>query len=274
MRSLIVALIALVLFSCKNTNTTSDIVKEWKDTVVSIKSDKKMVLVDSGSYKTFFGKDSGNLVKIKSFYLDETPVTNAEYLVFLKANPQWARSKVIRLLADTAYLHNWEGDFQIPKNTSPDAPVTNVSWFAAKAYAKSVGKRLPTIDEWEFAGAADAVSKNATNKPEFTDYIVKSLLKKNTYLNPVKLDTPNYYGLYNMYGMVWEWTEDFSSILMTGDSRNENAANTSLFCAGSAATTTELKNYAAFARFTMRGSLNANFCVNNLGFRCAKNINN
>src|SRR5690606_38936160 len=128
--------------------------------------------IEGGTYEAFIGKDSGRVVQVKSFYLDETPVTNAEYLQFVKANPQWTKSKVLRLYADDSYLKNWKSDFEIPENLSPDAPITNISWYAAEAYAKSVGKRLPTIDEWEYVGLADKNSKNASQKPEFTDFIL------------------------------------------------------------------------------------------------------
>ena len=92
------------------------------------------------------------------------------------------------------------------------------------------------------------------------------------YLKPVKQGKPNYYGLYDLYGVIWEWTEDFNSVMMTGDSRADKAENNNLFCAGASVTTKDLKNYASFARFAFRGSLDANFGIANLGFRCAKDI--
>ncbi len=239
-----------------------------------ISTPKKMVEIDGGTYMAFIGKDSGRIVEVKSFYVDETPVTVSEYLKFLKANPQWTKSKIPHLFADSSYLHNWKGDFEPPAEADPNAPVTNISWFAAQAYAKSVGKRLPTVDEWEFVALSDETSKNASAKPEFTSHILKSYQKKKQYLNPVRLETPNYYGVYNLYGMIWEWTEDFNSVMMSGESRNDKTTNESLFCSGAAVTTDDLKNYAAFIRFAMRGSLKANYTVNNLGFRCAKNVEN
>lgn len=240
----------------------------------SISTEKKMVEIDGGTYTAFIGKDSGRIVEVKSFYMDETPVTVTEYLKFLKANPQWTKSKISSLFADSSYLHNWKGDFEPPTESDPNAPVTNISWFAAQAYAKSVGKRLPTVDEWEFVGLADEFSKNASAKPEFTSHILKSYQKKKQYLKPVGQENPNYYGVYNLYGMVWEWTEDFNSVMMSGESRNDQTSNESLFCSGAAVTTDDLKNYAAFIRFAMRGSLKANYTVNNLGFRCVKNLEN
>lgn len=235
-----------------------------------ISSSKKMMKIDSGSYRAFIGKDSGRIVKVPTFYLDESPITNAEYLQFLKANPQWAKSKVKRLYADSTYLQHWKSDFEIPENLSPNAPVTNVSWFAAREYAKSVGKRLPTIDEWEFVALADRKTKNASKKPEFTDFILKSYQKKDKAKQVVAQDSANYYGVHNMYGMVWEWTFDFNSVMMSGESRKDNATNDNLFCAGAAVTSSDLRNYAAFVRYALRGSLKADYCLNNLGFRCAK----
>lgn len=235
---------------------------------------KKMVKIQGGTYETFIGKDTGRMIKVESFYMDDSPVTNSEYLIFLKKNPQWARSKVLRLYADSTYLKHWKNDYEIPENLDPEAPVTNVSWFAAEAYAQSVGKRLPTIDEWEYVGLADQNSRNASKNPQFTDYVLKSYQKKDKTRQLVKHEKPNYYGIYNMYGMVWEWTYDFNSVMMSGESRKDNTTNENLFCAGAAVTSSDLRNYAAFVRYALRGSLKANYCLNNLGFRCAKDYKN
>jgi formylglycine-generating enzyme required for sulfatase activity len=52
------------------------------------------------------------------------------------------------------------------------APVTNVSWFAAKAYASWKGKRLPTVAEWEYAAAASVDKPDGASDPEFLALIV------------------------------------------------------------------------------------------------------
>ena len=261
------------LVSCSESTDSHENTYYGQNQLEYISSSKKMVKIDSGSYRAFIGRDSNNIIKVKSFYLDDSPVTNAEYLIFLKSNPQWTRSKVLRLYADSAYLKYWKSDYQIPDRISPDAPITNVSWFAAEAYAQSVGKRLPTIEEWEFVGLADRTSKNASQKPGFIDFILKAYQKKDKNKQLIKQEEPNFYGVYNMYGMVWEWTYDFNSVMMSGESRKDNTTNESLFCAGGAITASDLRNYAAFVRYALRGSLNANNCLNNLGFRCAKDIN-
>lgn len=272
--SLLAIISISVLASCYNRASVA--VKEAPEVspqkLTAVKSDKNMITIEGGTYMGFLGKDSGRIVKVESFKIDDSPVTNAEFLEFLRKNPQWTRSKVTSLYADDAYLHNWEGDYEIPKDAKPESPVTNVSWFAAQAYAKSVGKRLPTIDEWEYVALADKVSKNASDKPEFTQFILNSYQKKGMYKEAIKQQQPNFYGVYDLYGMVWEWTEDFSSVMISGESRNDSSENESLFCSGAAVTTSDLKNYAAFMRYAMRGSLKADYSVNNLGFRCAKDL--
>lgn len=262
----------LVIFSCgKKTKESRAFVQ--KDSLTFISTSKKMAKIEGGTYKAFFGQDSGNVVKVKSFYIDDSPVTNREYLQFLKANPQWSKKQILKLYADSSYLKNWTDDMQPPKGISLDAPVTNVSWYAAKAYAKSVGKRLPTVDEWEFVGIADEVSKNASEDPKFTESILQSYKSGEKFKIPIKLGQPNYYGVYDLYGLVWEWTEDFNSVMMSGESRKDNSKNESLFCAGASVTSNDLRNYAAFIRFAMRGSVKANYCISNMGFRCAKDAN-
>ena len=263
--------LVFLLFSCQK-RSESPQQKQEQPKLTFISSHKKMQKIDGGSYRAFVGKESDSLTQVKSFFLDETAVTNREFVEFLKANPQWTKSKVLKLYADSTYLKQWKSDFEIPGDVSPDAPVTNVSWFAAKAYAESVGKRLPTVDEWEYAARANENLIDATEDPEFTRHILNLYQEKGKYKQAVKQHQPNAWGIYDMYGIIWEWTEDFNSVMMTGESRKDNAANETLFCAGASVTSSDLRNYAGFIRFAMRGSMNANFTVNNLGFRCAKDV--
>lgn len=237
----------------------------------SINPDVKMVLIKSGKYQPFYGTDS-SLVEVEDFLLDEKPVTNKEFLDFVMKNPKWRRSNVKAVFADYSYLQDWQNDETLPKNADPNAAVTFISWFAAKAYAKSAGKRLPTLDEWEYVAMSDETSQNARNKPTYSSHLINLYNEKDRQKNPVKISKPNYWGIYNMFDLVWEWTDDFNSIMTTSDSRTAEFDDKGLFCAAAATSTTDVLNYASFMRYAFRSSLKANYTVGNLGFRCAKDL--
>lgn len=271
MRYFVYILGFMLFFSCSKKQITAENTT-LKPHLTFISCQKNMLKIEGGSYRPFVGKESDSLTFVNSFLMDETAVTNAEFLEFLKKNPQWTKSQVLKLFADSTYLHSWKSDYEFPADVSPQAPVTNVSWYAAKAYAQSVGKRLPTIDEWEYAARASEKLKDATENPEFTTKILKLYQQKYGYKKPVKQHEANAWGIYDLYGTIWEWTEDFNSVMMTGESRKDNTVNETLFCAGASVTSSDLRNYAAFIRFAMRGSMKANYTVNNLGFRCVKDL--
>ncbi len=274
MRNVYLFIIALfLLFACnKNESKLSKETidnQSLPDSLAAIKTDVKMVYIPGGEYKPFYGSEKVN-VEVAPFLIDERAVTNREFLEFVTANPQWRKSKIKRIYSDTSYLRDWPSDLELPKGANPDAPICFVSWFAAKAFAESVGKRMPTLDEWEFVAMADNEVPNAREKKSYSDDIVDLYLQKDRQFNAVKLSAPNYYGVYNMFDLIWEWTDDFNSVMTTGDSRKGDFNDKSLFCAGGATAATDVLNYAAFMRFALRTSIKANFTIANLGFRCAK----
>jgi formylglycine-generating enzyme required for sulfatase activity len=71
---------------------------------------KDMVTIGAGSYVPLYGTTDKKPVFIKSFLLDVYPVTNQEYLEFLKKNQNYRKSKIKRLFANTTYLSEWTGD--------------------------------------------------------------------------------------------------------------------------------------------------------------------
>jgi formylglycine-generating enzyme required for sulfatase activity len=76
-----------------------------------------------------------------------------------------------------------------------------------------------------------------------------------------------------MHGLVWEWTSDFNSVLISGESRQDVDVERNLFCGSASINATNLMDYAAFMRFAFRGSVKANYSIRTLGFRCSKDIN-
>lgn len=228
----------------------------------------KMVSIQEGSFVPLYGDLSKKPVTVKSFFIDVYPVTNTQYLSFIKEHPEFSKSKIKGLFADKSYLSYWKNDSDFG-NTNPKAPVTSISWFAAKKYCECQGKRLPTMDEWEYVAMADEKRIDARTKAEFNKYILSWYEKSKTYENPIGQTFKNYWGVYDIHGLVWEWTADFNSILLSGESRKDKSADKNLFCGAASVNATDLMNYAAFMRYAFRGSLKAQYSTRNLGFRCA-----
>ncbi len=155
----------------------------------------------------------------------------------------------------------------------PNSPGTEISWFAAKAYCEYYGKRLPTVAEWELVGSASARKADGYDDSNYVDQILEWYsLPSPEILPPVGRKEKNFWGVYDMHSLVWEWTSDFFNALVTGESRGDSGLERNLFCGSGAVSATDFKNYPAFMRFAFRSSLKANYTTNNLGFRCAKDF--
>src|SRR5688572_28499491 len=99
-----------------------------------------MSYIPAGDYAALLRmKDEPERTSVAAYWLDIRPVTNAEFLEFVRAHPQWRRSRVSPLFADRSYLVDWAGDLELGPAARADAPVVRVSWFAARAYAKAAG---------------------------------------------------------------------------------------------------------------------------------------
>ncbi|WP_264536918.1 formylglycine-generating enzyme family protein [Flavobacterium sp. N1736] len=230
--------------------------------------ESKMVPIKEGSFVPLYGTASKNPVIVKSFFIDVYPVTNNEYLSFIQKNTNFTKSRIKGIFGDKSYLQYWKSDFDFG-NVNPKSPVTNISWFAAKKYCECIGKRLPTMNEWEYVAMADERKTDARTKSEFNTYILSWYEKSKTYENSIGKTFKNYWGVYDMHGLVWEWTADFNSIFLSGESRKDKSEDKNLFCGGASVNATDLMDYAAFMRYAFRGSLKAQYSTRNLGFRCA-----
>lgn len=230
-----------------------------------------MVSIKGGVYTPMYRVGNQKEVKVQPFLIDPYLVTNKDYLEFVRANPKWRRSKAKRLFAESDYLKNWKGDLEFDPDLA-DRPVVYVSWFAAKAYAKWKGKRLPTQDEWEFVARADEHQVDATHDVAFRNRIL-DWYGQPTPERPGRVGTmgKNLYGVHDLHGLVWEWVGDFNSVLITGESRQDNGIDRGLYCAAGSVGTADPSDYAAYMRYAFRSSLRANYTVKNLGFRCARN---
>jgi formylglycine-generating enzyme required for sulfatase activity len=228
-----------------------------------------MANITGGEFEPLYGKKNQK-IKIAPFSIDIYPVSNGNFLEFVKKNKRWRKSHIKKIFADNNYLFHWNNDTTLGNKMDINSPITNISWYASKAYCECQGKRLATIDEWEFVGMANQTLPDARKLKSFNQFILDWYEKPKTNKNRIGSTFKNYYGVYDVHGLVWEWTSDFNSILVSGESRNDAGSDKDLFCGGASLNATDLMNYAAFMRYAFRGSLKANYSIQNLGFRCAK----
>jgi formylglycine-generating enzyme required for sulfatase activity len=160
-----------------------------------------MVRVPAGE---FLYSDKKRKISLPEFWIDKTPVTNAQYAQFVSAT-------------DHEPPKHWRsGAYPEEKATHP---VVNVSWRDAVAYAEWVGKRLPTEEEWEKAARGtdgreypwgDEFDKDKCNTSESGIGSTTPVGQYSPELHPELVeggDSP--YGCADMAGNVWEWCEDW-----------------------------------------------------------------
>jgi formylglycine-generating enzyme len=219
-----------------------------------------------------------NRVTVASFYIDKYEVTNADYKKFIRANPLWSKSNIADSLHDGNYLKLWNGN-KYPKGQD-DYPVVYISWYAAGAYAKWVGKRLPLQAELEYA-EKKAGGKSALflwgnadpnkSKANYNDSAIGGAAKVGSY-------PADSLGLYDMAGNVSEfcadkWRQDIYARMARykkGDRpfavTPADAQNKVVIRGGS------WKDAPVNLITTYRESLSARGCSALVGFRCAASI--
>jgi formylglycine-generating enzyme required for sulfatase activity len=163
------------------------------------------------------GEKPPHKVNLSAYRLCDHLVTNKEYALFLAANPQWTKDRVDPDLRDEHYLDEWDAN-GYPEGKD-DNPVSFVSFFAARAFAAWIGKRLPTEAEWECAARGGLVGKKYPNGDIMNDKLA-NLAKQYRGTTPVRQFEPNGYGLYDMAGNLFEWTADWYGPYASGEERD------------------------------------------------------
>jgi formylglycine-generating enzyme required for sulfatase activity len=128
-------------------------------------------------------------VTVRSFAILETEVTEAQYAALMDG-------------ADPSC--DWGG------GGGDDSPVECVDWHAARTFCQRAGGRLCSEAEWEYAArggttTAYACGDRASCLNGYAWYAADSKGHKRDVKTWV---SPNGYGLYDLYGNVWEWVED------------------------------------------------------------------
>ena len=145
-------------------------------------------------------------VTLDDFYIDKYPVTNGQFKRFTDANPEWQPDHIPRELHNGNYLKHWKEPVAL--TIKANHPVVNVSWYAAVAYCRWAGKRLPTEAEWEHAarGGLNALFPWGNQPVDSTRANFSGSGLGTT--SPVGKYPANGYGLFDMAGNVWQFLAD------------------------------------------------------------------
>lgn len=231
-----------------------------------------MHTVGAGRYRAFLAGSGDPDLDVRAFQIEEHAVTNAQFLAFVAAHPAWRRGSTPRLLADEHYLANWSGPLALGEARA-EAPVTQVSWHAARAYCRWRERRLPTEAEWEWVARASESSEDASADPAFTARILRWYAQPRALLPDAGAGEPNVWGVRDLHGVVWEWVEDFGAAMVASDDRErEGGRNVDRVCGAGSIGAGDPTDYATFMRFAFRSSLRANYTTSRLGFRCAADL--
>lgn len=199
-----------------------------------IQGTKTVILVPEGKFT--MGDDNSNFpdekpehsVTVKSFYMDETPITYEDFIKYLDDGGTKSRY--------------WEYDTY----NKPENPVSGINWYHAVDYCNwrsekegfqpayklsekldvwgyplweldnsTDGYRLPTEAEFEYAARGGLKDKKFPWGDEFDPSLANYDNEKGLMIGEwwrlaqVKDTKPNDYGLYGMSGNVWQWTNDW-----------------------------------------------------------------
>ncbi len=169
-------------------------------------------------------------IELDSFYISATEITNTQFQEFVTATQFKTDAerkhnamvfepglKEFKWLEDkTAYWRYPNGVSRGSIKNKMNHPVTCISYNDALAYCQWAGVRLPTLNEWEVASRATATTDFAwgNQKDSLLQYANvwhgKDHLKADKtdgylYTSPVASFKPNNWGLYDMYGNVFEF---------------------------------------------------------------------
>ncbi len=189
--------------------------------------------VDLGSDLGFASESPISHHAVNGFFMDEHPVTVAQFRAFVVATGYKTESEIFGDAGvflfrpgkwDLVKGANWQHPFGPTRPAAPDDhPVTQVSWNDAQAYAAWAGKRLPREMEWEHAARNGNNSRSRypwgedirEGKSYLANFWQGNFPHHDTGQDGFKGTSPVGYfgktslGLTDMAGNVWEWCEDW-----------------------------------------------------------------
>ncbi len=195
------------------------------------------------------------VILTEGFYMQSTEVTQAQWEAVMGSNPSYF------------------------KECGPDCPVESVSWEGAQAFIKKLNDRggdyeyrLPTEAQWEYAcRARTETAYNWGNESDCTkaNYGNGLFFSECKDVNPGKTVEvgsypPNFWGLYDMHGNVWEWCSDWFGYYPAGpatDPLGPESGADRVIRGGS------WNDYAGLCRSAFRHHISPDYRYQSLGFR-------
>ena len=183
------------------------LVSEFTRTASATETPENMVLVPATTIKFALKSNDDFIIipyageertaEISSFLIDKYPVTNEEFLRFIKETRYIPEDT-------TNYLKHWDNG--MPVAGQERYPVVNVSLEDARAYARWAGKRLPAEAEWQLA------AQGTDNRlwPWGNEFHATKC--NNAFERPTPVDAfpkgESPYGVADLVGNVWQMTGD------------------------------------------------------------------
>jgi formylglycine-generating enzyme required for sulfatase activity len=284
----------IVFMGCENANDPLVQSQKLNPIAACLKSLPTPVRMEGG--QTLIGSDSAypeerpkRNIQLAAFEIDASEVTNGQFAKFVKetgfiteaeklqagfeapggavfsvptaSNPSWWR------FVEGANWKHPEGPNSTIEGKELE-PVVQVTLNDARAYSNWAGRRLPIEEEWEYAAKAGSNSIYVWGNDRAPD----GQQKANTWQGafpiqntsadgfsaraPIGCFEPNAFGLYDMIGNVWEWTDT-----AWGDGQSHVIKGGSFLCA---------ENYCRRYRASARQPQEVNFSTNHIGFRTVR----
>ena len=199
----------------------------------AVSQDPAWVTIPSGRYtvgKKGHANNPLRTINVDSFQISTTEITNAQFAKFISATGYRTDAERIQDalvfepgLKDFDWINDSTAYWRFPNGISKGGidskmnhPVTCISFSDAEAYCKWAGFRLPTLEEWEVASRAGSqhdlffgqdrsLLHRYANIWWGKDHLDPDSTDGFLYTSPVASFAPNPWGLYDVYGNVFEF---------------------------------------------------------------------
>ena len=212
--SLLLALSLIV--SCGMANPTSP---SLGDTRARPTDGMVMVYVPGGTFPMGSTEDDPeanldelpqHMVTLDGFWIDQTEVSNAQFVQFLNEHGNSGLQQVKMIVIDQGYTQiSQDGNQFVTTEAALDLPVLMATWHGAATYCQWAGGRLPTEAEWEYA--ARGPEGNAYpwgNDPPTCDLANYGDCSRVAVRVGSRPAGASWCGALDMAGNVWEWVTD------------------------------------------------------------------